>query len=64
MLVKFCNGYLDPARVEAVLPASNGKGHVVLTCGGNTAYFPATEEEMKAAIMAAGLIRPERGERA
>ena len=55
MLVKFCGGYVDPERVEAVMPAARG-GYMLVTRGRNIVMFEADPHELSEGLVNAGLI--------
>lgn len=58
MLVEFCGGYIDPERVEAVMPANRG-GYMLVTKGRNLIMFESDPDELTEELMRVGLYLPE-----
>lgn len=58
MLVEFCGGYIDPERVEAIMPAVRG-GYALVTRGRNIVVFEADADELGEGLVKAGLVLPE-----
>lgn len=58
MLVKFCGGYIDPERVEAVMPASRG-GYMLVTKGRNLVMFEIEPPALADELEKVGLFLPE-----
>lgn len=58
MLVRFCGGYIDPERVEAVMPSTRN-GYILVTRGGNSICFDADTGELSEELVRAGLLKKE-----
>ena len=58
MLVKFCGGFIDPERVEAVMPG-NRSGYMLITRGRNIVMFEAEPHEVVDELINVGLYLPE-----
>lgn len=58
MLVEFCGGYIDPERVEAVMPTNRG-GYMLVTKGRNLIMFESDPDELTEELMRVGLYLPE-----
>ena len=46
MLVRFCMGYINPDRIEAILPSAKGDGFVLATRGGNMITMVGADRNM------------------
>lgn len=59
MLIKFCDGWINPAQVEAIMPSKNGDGYMIVTRSRNIIYLSATREEIEQAADAVNLLAKE-----
>lgn len=58
MLVRFCMGYINPDRIEAILPSAKGDGFVLATRGGNMITLIGADRNMiENDMKAAGILK-------
>lgn len=61
MLVKFLGGWVNPDRVEAVMPAGRG-GYLLATRGGNMISVSVSRKEMEKELASVGLLKKLKGD--